>query len=590
MTWIRETATPVTAGDWSFELRDDDISTIRFHGVDVLRSVRAVARDRNWATPQWTISGVADVPGGIRMSLRTRQLGADLDASLTATADGETLTVVFEATSAVEFPTNRTGLVVLHPPQLAGSALRIEHADGTEDTTAFPVDIAPLQPAFDIRSLVWEQEGLRVTCTFDGDVFEMEDQRNWTDASFKTYSRPLALPFPYLLAAGETVRQSVSVTAEAVPDVAVPDAVAGTAAATSGDAHAAPAGAVATAAGAEALAFVDAGTMPAVSVGASTAPDAGPVPVPVGADLLVEIDLGWAGWPAALARAAGSGLPLDVRLVLPEADAATAVRDAARALAGLEIARVTAFRPAGHDAQHVSDAGAIALLRAALTEAGVTVPIVGGARSHFTELNREHHRLPAELDGVVFSLTPTFHAFETLQVEQSIAMQRLVAEQAVRIAGGAPVHVGPITLRAHVNNVATAAPARPSVADLSDGYGPELLDADDPRQTDPELAAWVIASATALSVPGVATVSFFEEWGPRGIRTASGDDLPAAEAIRALAALNGAALQTAHTSDERIWALRAGDTTLAASLSDAARMVVIDGRAVTLDPRAWRRL
>ncbi|MGO1412557.1 MAG: hypothetical protein ACTHU7_14110, partial [Microbacterium sp.] len=103
MTWIRETATPVTAGDWSFELRDDDISTIRFHGVDVLRSVRAVARDRNWATPQWTISGVADVPGGIRMSLRTRQLGADLDASLTATADGETLTVVFEATSAVEF-------------------------------------------------------------------------------------------------------------------------------------------------------------------------------------------------------------------------------------------------------------------------------------------------------------------------------------------------------------------------------------------------------------------------------------------------------------------------------------------------------
>ena len=285
----------------------------------MLRSVRAVARDHNWATPQWTISGVADVPGGIRMSLRTRQLGADLDASLTATADGETLTVVFEATSAVEFPTNRTGLVVLHPPQLAGSALRIEHADGTEDTTAFPVDIAPLQPAFDIRSLVWEQEGLRVTCAFDGDVFEMEDQRNWTDASFKTYSRPLALPFPYLLAAGETVRQSVSVTAEAVPDVAVPDAVAGTAAATSGDAQAASAGAVATAAGAEALAFVDAGTMPAVSVGASTAPGAGPVPAPVGADLLVELDLGWAGWPAALARAADSGLPLDVRLVLPEA-------------------------------------------------------------------------------------------------------------------------------------------------------------------------------------------------------------------------------------------------------------------------------
>ena len=29
-----------------------------------------------------------------------------------------------------------------------------------------------------------------------GDVFEMEDQRNWTDASFKTYCTPLRQPFP----------------------------------------------------------------------------------------------------------------------------------------------------------------------------------------------------------------------------------------------------------------------------------------------------------------------------------------------------------------------------------------------------------
>ena len=34
----------------------------------------------------------------------------------------------------------------------------------------------------------------------------MEDQRNWSDASFKTYSRPLALPFPYPVAAGEVLQ------------------------------------------------------------------------------------------------------------------------------------------------------------------------------------------------------------------------------------------------------------------------------------------------------------------------------------------------------------------------------------------------
>ncbi len=30
----------------------------------------------------------------------------------------------------------------------------------------------------------------------------MEDHRNWSDASFKTYVRPLALPWPYTLQRG----------------------------------------------------------------------------------------------------------------------------------------------------------------------------------------------------------------------------------------------------------------------------------------------------------------------------------------------------------------------------------------------------
>ena len=43
----------------------------------------------------------------------------------------------------------------------------------------------------------------------NGDIFEMEDQRNWSDASYKTYVRPLALPWPYVMEQGVTNRQSV---------------------------------------------------------------------------------------------------------------------------------------------------------------------------------------------------------------------------------------------------------------------------------------------------------------------------------------------------------------------------------------------
>ena len=44
----------------------------------------------------------------------------------------------------------------------------------------------------------------------EGDTFEMEDQRNWTGASYKTYVRPLALPWPYTLAAGAKIDQAVT--------------------------------------------------------------------------------------------------------------------------------------------------------------------------------------------------------------------------------------------------------------------------------------------------------------------------------------------------------------------------------------------
>ncbi len=43
----------------------------------------------------------------------------------------------------------------------------------------------------------------------NGDVFEMEDQRNWSDASYKTYVRPLSLPWPYVMEQGVVNRQSV---------------------------------------------------------------------------------------------------------------------------------------------------------------------------------------------------------------------------------------------------------------------------------------------------------------------------------------------------------------------------------------------
>ena len=81
---------------------------------------------------------------------------------------------------------------------------------------AFPDLIDPVQPMMNLRAITHEPApGLQVTCRMEGDTFEMEDQRNWTDASYKTYVRPLALPWPYTLPAGSELKQAVTLTRHA---------------------------------------------------------------------------------------------------------------------------------------------------------------------------------------------------------------------------------------------------------------------------------------------------------------------------------------------------------------------------------------
>lgn len=280
----------------------------------------------------------------------------------------------------------------------------------------------------------------------------------------------------------------------------------------------------------------------------------------------------------------GTARPLDVRFVLADADPST-LGEGVRALRGHDLARVTAFWPTG-PTRHVSDARAIALLRDAMTDAGIQAPVVGGARSHFTELNRENHRLPADLDGVVFSVTPLFHSPDTHQLVESLPMQRLVATQAVDIAGGVPVHVGPVSLRPHFNDVATTPPPMPEHDDLRDGYGSALIDSADARISAPELAAWTVASAAALAVPGVATIAYFEEWGARGLADDTGTPRPVHAAATALASLAGLPGLRGDSPDGLVWAIgargEAGDTVLVANLGRQRRTVTVDTPAGSL--------
>lgn len=485
----------VAAGSWTMALRGAELADIRYEGRPVLRAIRFIVRDHDWRTAENVIMGATgDRPD--RLTFRARSL-VDGEAVLEWDAElelGSTLSFAVSGHALRDFRRNRIGLIVLHGLELAGSPLEILHPDGRVSTADFPTDIAPHQPAMDVSGYRWNNDGVDTELHLLGDVFEMEDQRNWTDASYKTYSTPLAQPFPMPVESGEAFEQSLVLqcrSSSAAEPTLRP-----------------------------VLIRPSAERLPTLQLAASTAPDrfggAG-----TGTPIMVEVPADEARWPAVLERARrdAAGGDLDVRIVAAVPDQVTAVVEALR---GTAVSRIGVY-------ERISSRTTAPLSAALLRAAATILPgvdLVAGTRAHFTELNRSIEQVTDHGGGLTFSITPQMHDHSRGQVIESLPMQRLVAEQAVRMAAGGPVHIGPVTLRSRFNAVATT-PFVPHDDDADDhdsgtlvaGYGAQQVpEATDPRQTSAGVAAWTVCSIAALAVPGVRSVTLFEAWGPRGIR------------------------------------------------------------------------
>ena len=207
------------AGPMEVEFDNGQLRYLKVGGVEVLRVVGFLVRDENWGTyaPALSDLRIDQRSDGFTVSFHAVCKRHDQEISYDATIEGTqegNLSFTGTALPKTDFLTARTGFVVLHPLKgVAGFPLEVEHVDGRIVQGTFPELVNPIQPVLNIRSLTHEvMPGLKATVRMEGDTFEMEDHRNWTDASFKTYVRPLSLPWPYTLKAGEPVKQSIKVT------------------------------------------------------------------------------------------------------------------------------------------------------------------------------------------------------------------------------------------------------------------------------------------------------------------------------------------------------------------------------------------
>ena len=210
---------PLRAGRLEAWLEGGNLRSICFDGAEVLRGIYFLVRDTSWGTYPAKITGLAIDQGHSHFSLtyQARCQGPEgsftYQALITGDAAGR-LSFRAAGTSPEDFPANRIGFAVLHPlAGVAGAELNVEHVSGATEKLRLPEHISPDQPVSGIRALEHQAlPGLHVTVRMEGDAFEMEDQRNWTDASFKTYVRPLASPRPFVHPARETLTQSVHVS------------------------------------------------------------------------------------------------------------------------------------------------------------------------------------------------------------------------------------------------------------------------------------------------------------------------------------------------------------------------------------------
>jgi hypothetical protein len=530
-----------------------ELRWIRLGEREILRGIYLAVREEGWATIPAELEDleIEAEPEAFRIRFLARhrrgRVRFDWVGRIQGGTDGR-ITCSMDGAAGSTFRRNRIGFCVLHSAEAcAGRPCIVETVDGDRASSAFPSLVSPHQPFRNVRAILHEvTPGVEVEVRMEGETFETEDQRNWSDASFKTYGTPLHLPYPVEVVEGTRLAQSVTlrlfgVTSEPVREAAatVPGAL--------------PKKRNSTEPVIVRVGSTGGFARPALGLGGAGLGRLGAADADrlrsIGLDhVRADLRLDAPGWEAGLERATADGraieVPLELALFLPD-DPRAALRDLAGRATALRprVACWLLFGPDGTTADSFA-----ALARDALAGACPAALFGGGTNGHFAELNRRRPSLRG-LDRLVFALLPQVHAFDEATMVENLASLRSMADTARGFAGGVPLGISPITLRARVDPrpASSRAPGEPPLTD-------------DPRQATPFAAAWTLGFLAAAAEAGVDSLTFFELSGARGV-TDSGAAFPVLHALADVAALPGVVVLPARSRrPERVQvlALRSG--------------------------------
>ena len=480
-----------------FQTSTGFLRRVKSSGVEVIRAIYGTVRDRNWDTvePRLEIERTEQGSDSFSLHFTAHHEDDSISFSWKGTIEGRggVLDFTFAGLAKKSFLRNRIGICVLHPiMECAGKPCRVRHSDGAWKEQLFPRFISPHQPLKDIRALSWSpSDRVQANIELEGEVFEMEDQRNWTDASFKTYSTPLDLPFPVEVSAGEQIRQRF-VLSLAVEHGAI-------------SAPEEPTAKVIISAGSTTKRVPKIGLSAPASAFPHSSFDRERLARLRLNHLRVDLRFSDPDWETLLRRAQEDAVAIGSRLqcALFLTDSAEQnlldFREAIRP----EIVDICLIF---HQAEKSTAAHWLDLAERHLGQNGFR--LATGTNAYFAELNRQR---PPRRAHVCYSINPQVHTFDDLSLLETLEAQPSTVESAAQFCDGALI-VSPITLRPRFNPNATDPTKQQELPSTATA---------DPRQQTPFCAAWTVgALAQLLPLDRIESLTFYETTGPRGIMNA----------------------------------------------------------------------
>lgn len=495
------------SGPFSLLYENGNLRDIRANGTEILRMVYSAVRDSIWLTLEPEISDeyfeISKDSFHIHYNARYRNDEIDFEAHYIIEGNQEgTIHCELKGKALNTFFKNRIGFCVLHPPGIfTGKEVIIKHPDGRFTNSYFPENISPFQPFLDIMEMKCRlSDNVSLTIVFSGDTFETEDQRNWTDGSFKTYCTPLSRPYPAQMSEGTTITQEITFFLEN------------------------KAGNTSTQTHSEQVRLKEfpekCSKIPVLGISVSgrdiplTTNEIGILKeVPFGI-YRYELNFSNPCWEERIQRAARESeelvYPLEIALMLRHEDIGFIPEF-------LSFCRQNKIKPAyicllGADRYLPDESISEKLLELfRCTFPGVKTGY--GTSANFAQLNRSRPSKPLA-DYLVYSIHPQEHATDNRTLAENAEAQKYTVATAKSFSHNMVIYPGPVTLRRRFNaNTGYSEPVG------FPGYFPGY----DRRQFSLFAALWTLASFKHLSESGAGFVAYYETAGINGI--IAGDEL-----------------------------------------------------------------